>query len=93
MSIQESYDAIMRSTIFRLDGPEIDLPGMQVTVGADDRKPGERWSYGWQTGDSSLFGGAYPYRHWGVGYLYPDTDTKELAEEMADEILEGIAQQ
>lgn len=55
------------------DDPSDDTPGMQVTIGADAKG----WSY--QTGDNSFTGGAYGCAHWGVGYLYRDTDPVAFA--------------
>lgn len=67
------------------DDPDDDVPGMMVTVGADESGA---WSY--QTGDNSCTGGAYGYPAWGVGYLYRDSDPREVARGMVDEIAEQL---
>lgn len=59
------------------------LPGMQVTVGADENGD---WSY--QTGDNSFTGGAYGYPFWGVVSLYRRSNSTELAREIVDQIAE-----
>ena len=62
-------------------------PGMQVTIASND---GEEWTY--QTGDNSFTGSCYHCQHWGVGYLYRDTDTQDLAESMVGEVFEAITE-
>lgn len=70
---------------FRVDyGCEDDLPGMQVTIGWN-HETGE-WSY--QTGDNSFMGSAYHYPHWAICYLYRRSNTKELARDIRNELLE-----
>ena len=59
-----------------------DRPGMQVTIGVDT-KTGE-WDY--QTGDNSYFGGAYFYQTWGVGYLYRNSNCREVAKDIIADI-------
>ena len=63
------------------DDPYDDVPGMTVTVGADESGA---WSY--QTGDNSYTGGAYGFPAWGVGYLFRDSDPAAVAENIVDEI-------
>jgi hypothetical protein len=58
------------------DDPSDDVPGMQITIGAD----GDGWSY--QTGDNSYTGDAYGYQYWGLGAIYRDSDPAEVAEEL-----------
>jgi hypothetical protein len=58
------------------DDPSDDVPGMQITIGADE----DGWSY--QTGDNSYTGGAYGYQYWGLGAIYRDSDPAEVAEEL-----------
>lgn len=72
------------------DDPDDDEPGMQVTFGVADRKPGDSWEWNYQTGDNSFTGSAYHYPHWAVVYLYRDSDCRELAVDAASEILELI---
>lgn len=67
------------------DDADDDTPGMLVTVGADESGT---WSY--QTGDNSYTGGAYGYPAWGVGYLFRDSDPREVARGIVDEIAEQL---
>lgn len=68
------------------DSPDDDQPGIQLTIGADS---GGGW--GWQTGDNSFSGGAYHYPHWAVGYIYRDSNCREVAREMRAELDDLIA--
>jgi len=68
------------------DDPEDTEPGMQITIASND---GKDWVY--QTGDNSYSGSCYHKRHWGVGYLYRDSDCKGVAAEMVDQVFDGIA--
>ena len=61
-------------------------PGMCVTIGVNP-KTGE-WDY--QTGDNSYSGAAYFYKHWGVGYLYRNSNCRELAKQMIDDAVSCI---
>lgn len=72
------------------DDPDDDQPGIQVTVGA--RLSNGKWDWDYQTGDNQYSGGVYRFSDWGVGYLYEDSDTEEVADDIANEILEAIAQ-
>jgi hypothetical protein len=63
------------------DDPCDDIPGMCVTIGANDK--GE-WSY--QTGDNSYTGGAYGMPYWGVISLYRNSNCRELARDAIDQI-------
>lgn len=54
-------------------------PYIQVTLACDER------GYALQTGDNSYSGGAYFYRHWGVGNLYRDSDVVELADDLINQ--------
>lgn len=63
------------------DDIDDDIPGMQVTLATDDDCI--QWTY--QTGDNSFTGNAYGWPHWAVISLYRDSNTKELAKEVADE--------
>jgi hypothetical protein len=67
------------------DDPDDDKPGMQVTIGANEK--GE-WNY--QTGDNSFTGGAYGFRHWAVISLYRDSNCNQLADEVREQIAELI---
>lgn len=65
---------------------ESTLPSMQVTVGAEEVDGEIQWNY--QTGDNSYTGGAYGFQNWGVVDLYRRSNSKELANEIADQIFE-----
>lgn len=67
------------------DDPEDNTPGMQVTIASND---GKKWTY--QTGDNSYSGGCYHYRHWGVIYLYRNSNCRALAKDAIAEVWEGI---
>jgi hypothetical protein len=62
-----------------------EIPGMQVTIGADETG----WSY--QTGDNSYTGGAYGYANWAVIYLYRDSNCLALARTAKEELAESMA--
>lgn len=55
-----------------------DKPGICVTIGCN-LETGE-WDY--QTGDNSYTGAAYSYQNWGVGYLYRNSNCREVAKEI-----------
>lgn len=71
------------------DDPSDDTPGMQLTIGFTPATPDRDASWHYQTGDNSYTGGAYGHRHWGVVSLYRDSDAKEVAEEIADQLGES----
>ena len=64
------------------DDPDDKTPGMCLTIGADE----EGWSY--QTGDNSYTGGAYGYAHWGVGHIYRNSNSREVARNILDDLAE-----
>jgi hypothetical protein len=67
------------------------LPGILVTVGADENDDGSfSWSY--QTGDNSYTGGAYGFPHWAVINLYRRSNCRALASDAVNEILDLIHQ-
>lgn len=73
------------------DDPEDNQPGMQVTIATDgDRDSSGQFSEPWtyQTGDNSFAGNCYGYQYWGVGYLYRDSDCKEIAADMIEQCRE-----
>lgn len=55
-------------------------PSMLLTVGDD----GESWSY--QTGDNSFTGGAYGYPHWAVVSIYRNSNSKQLATDIVNQL-------
>lgn len=65
------------------DDPEDDKPGMQVTIGANESGG---WNY--QIGDNSFSGGAYGYSFWSVVSLYRNSNCKELAKTIQDDLIE-----
>ena len=68
---------------FRASGCEdSDIACIDVTIGADETG----WSY--QTGDNSFTGGAYHYKHWGVGILGRNSNCRQLAKELLNKIRE-----
>jgi hypothetical protein len=55
-----------------------DRPGMQVTVGINT----ETGDWDFQTGDNSYSGAAYHYKTWGIGYLYRNSNCREVAKDI-----------
>jgi hypothetical protein len=55
-----------------------DAPSMQITIGINT----ESGEWGYQTGDNSYTGGAYLYPTWGVGYLFRNSNCREVAKEI-----------
>jgi len=79
ISLKQNIDNDFRAS----DDPDDNVPGMQVTVGADETGD---WSY--QTGDNSYSGGAYHYPFWGVISLYRRSNCRDLAKDIIDQISE-----
>lgn len=74
------------------DDPDDNTPGMQVTIGftpSDNDSPAG-WHY--QTGDNSFMGGAYGHAHWAVISLYRRSNSRDLAKDCADQIVESVFQ-
>lgn len=71
---------------YRIDDQEDDTPTLCVTVGCDI-ETGE-WAF--QTGDNSFSGGAYGYRHWGLGYLTRRSNSRDVAKSIIDDIARQI---
>lgn len=63
-------------------------PSIQLTVATDDAA--EHWRY--QTGDNSFTGACYSEPHWSVVGVYRDSDAAELADEIAAELFERVAE-
>lgn len=68
------------------DDEENDKPSMQVTIGASIDG-----SWGYQTGDNSYTGGAYEHKFWGVRALFRNSNCRELALDVLNEIEEQMA--
>lgn len=64
-----------------------DEPGIQLTVGWD-ADTGD-WSY--QTGDNSFTGGAYGYPRWAVVGVYRDSNVRDVAREIREQLAELAA--
>jgi hypothetical protein len=65
------------------------LPGILVTVGADENDDGS-FSWNYQTGDNSYTGGAYGFPHWAVISLYRRSNCRALALDAVNEILYSL---
>lgn len=63
-----------------------DVPSIQVTLAASKSDFVETREIGLQTGDNSYTGTAYGYQHWAVGWVYRDSDTKELAKTLVNDL-------
>ena len=61
-------------------------PGILLTVGANGEGG---WSY--QTGDTSFMGGAYGYPYWGSAGVYRDSNARDVAREIVEEIKDQAA--
>lgn len=64
-----------------------EIPGILLTVGADGEGG---WNY--QTGDTQFSGGAYGFHHWGQAGIHKNTNCREAARTILDEIRESIYQ-
>ena len=55
-------------------------PSITITFAADKK--------GWaiQTGDNSYSGSAYGYSNWAVGYLYRNSNCRNLAKDLLEEV-------
>ena len=74
------------------DSDEDDLPGMCVTIGFTPATEDKDASWSYQTGDNSYSGGAYLHPHWAVVSLYRRSNSRELAEECANQIADLVSQ-
>ncbi len=70
------------------DDPDDNTPGMVVTFATDAKETD--WAY--QTGDNSYSGGCYFYPFWSVVYLYRDSNCRELARQVVNELRNQIAE-
>ena len=61
-------------------------PSIQLTVGIDDTGD---WDY--QTGDNSYSGAAYHYPNWSVVAVYRDSNCREVAKEIREELANTLA--
>lgn len=66
--------------------PDDTVPGIQLTVGSNQDM--SDWSY--QTGDNSFTGDAYHYPYWGVIGIYRDSNCRQLAIEVIEQIREQV---
>lgn len=62
-----------------------EMPGIQLTVGADDA--GNWWSY--QTGDNIYSGGAYGFPYRGVVVVYRRSNSRDVARDLQSQIAEA----
>ena len=72
-----------------------ETPTLELTVGVsidneDGQAPSASWNY--QTGDNSFMGGAYRHPHWAVVTLTEQSKPEGVAKEIAEQILELLAQ-
>ena len=64
-----------------------EIPGIQLTVGANDDLTD--WDY--QTGDNCYSGNAYFYPYWAVVGVYRNSNCRELAREIKEQLEDLIA--
>lgn len=74
------------------DDDEDTTPGMCVTIGFTPSDADTAYSWHYQTGDNSYSGGAYGHANWAVISLYRRSNSKELANDIADQIAESVSQ-
>ena len=74
------------------DGDDDSTPSMLVTVGFTPETEDKDCSWSYQTGDNSYTGGAYGHPHWGVVAIHRKSNSNEVANEIAEEIGNLIAQ-
>lgn len=74
------------------DDEEDSLPGMCVTIGFTPENDDKSASWSYQTGDNSYTGGAYGHPHWAVVSLYRRSNSRELAEDCANQIADLVSQ-
>ena len=65
---------------------EDEEPGIQLTIGYDPKD--DSWSY--QTGDNSFHGSAYFYPIWGVVGVYRNSNCREVAKDIVEQIAEQM---
>ena len=65
---------------------EDEIPGIQLTVACNEhiRQNKNDWSY--QTGDNSYTDGAYHYPFWAVIGVYKNSNCKDLANDIIDQL-------
>lgn len=63
---------------------EDEEPGIQLTIGWN----AETGSWSYQTGDNSYTGSAYHYPIWAVAGVYRRSNSREVARDLIDELLE-----
>ena len=61
---------------------------IEITIATDGK---DEHDWGSQTGDNSYTGACYFYRHWAIGTIDFQTDPKELAEDLLDQLDELLA--
>ena len=56
---------------------------IDITVASNGTDPND---WGFQTGDNSYSGACYSYHHWAIGSIDFQTDPKELATDLLDQL-------
>ena len=72
------------------DDPDDNTPAMLVTIGYTPAEGETPASWNYQTGDNSYTGGAYGHTHWGVVTLTRRSNSRELANDCADQIANSL---
>lgn len=84
LNIELIYPIVRRVKICIADDyrafEEDEIPGIQLTIGADES------GWGYQTGDNSYSGAAYHHKHWAVIGVYRDTNCRNAAKEIINQI-------
>lgn len=61
---------------------------IDITIASNGTDPND---WGYQTGDNSYTGACYFYHHWAIGTIDFQTDPKELASDLLDQLEECLA--
>ncbi len=61
---------------------------IDITIASNGKDPND---WGFQTGDNSYSGACYSYHHWAIGSIDFQTDPKELATDLLDQLEELLA--
>ena len=90
---KEDVMELLTALVSELDLWDLEEMETQVTIASNGETCPITGSveWGYQTGDNSFTGGAYGYKHWGIGYVEKDMDIEAVAMDMIAQIEEGLA--
>lgn len=67
-----------------------EIPGIQLTIGADSVADFNSGNWVYQTGDNCYSGACYGVRYWGVTGIYSDTSEYDAADELINQIADQL---